>query len=84
MISVTSIALAASGAMLAANAATGGPNYVGIAALIAACASAFGTVVAGVITILRFLRTDEPITPDDVGEAVEAAVAKALKQQDLG
>lgn len=69
-------------AAAAANAASGGPDYVGIAAVIAACASAFGTIIAGVITILRYLSRDEPITPEDVGEAVEKAVDKALKRRD--
>lgn len=76
---MTPLFLAATGAGVVAaagNAAANGPDYVGIAAVIAACASAFGTIVAGIITILRFLKKDDAMTPEDVAEAVREALRR--------
>ncbi|MBV9292597.1 MAG: hypothetical protein JO222_09120, partial [Frankiales bacterium] len=58
--------------------------YVGIAAVIGACATTFGTVVAAVITLLRYLHHEEPMTPEDVGQVVKQAMAdyEAARQQD--
>lgn len=79
MVTITLAAAAgASVVAAAANGVAGGPNYIGIAAVIAAAASAFGTVVAGVITILRYVRRDAPISAEDVA----AAVQKALEARD--
>jgi hypothetical protein len=64
----------AGGIIAAANGAASGPDYVGIAAVIAACASAFGTVIAGIITVLRFLRREEGVTPEEIKQIVEQAV----------
>lgn len=80
MILTLSASWATSGLLAAGSA--GGPDYIGIAAIIAAAASAFGTIIATVITLLRYLNRDEPLTADDLADAVQHAVATELGKRD--
>lgn len=61
----------------AANAANGGPDYIGIAAVITAATGGFATVVMAVLAIIRYLRAGEPPTAEDIGEAVKKAIREA-------
>lgn len=67
----------ASGVLAAANGAAGGPDYIGIAAVITAATGGFATVVMAVLAIIRYLRSGEPPTAEDIGEAVKKAITEA-------
>ena len=57
----------------AANATAGGPDYIGIAAVITAVSGAVGTLVMSYLAIAR-RRTDVPLTPEQMAEAFREAM----------
>lgn len=59
------------------NGAEGGPDYIGIAAVITAATGGFATVVMAVLAIIRYLRAGDPPTAQDIGEAVKKAISEA-------
>lgn len=61
----------------AANAVSGGPDYIGIAAVITAATGGFATVVMAVLAVIRYLRAGDPPTAEDIGEAVKKAIHEA-------
>lgn len=60
--------------------ATGGPDLLGVAAIIGAAASAFGMIVTTVITLLRYLRAGNG-NSDELEDVIDNAVAKALRER---
>lgn len=61
----------------AGNAAAGGPDYIGIAAVITAATGGFATVVMAVLALIRYLKAGDPPTAEDIGEAVKKAISEA-------
>lgn len=57
----------------AANSTAGGPDYIGLAALISAGAGAVGTLVMSYLAVVR-RRNDVPLTPEQMAEAFREAM----------
>lgn len=72
--SVTPLIVVGAGlAAAVANTATGGPDYIGLAALISAAAGAVGTLVMSYLAVTR-RRNDVPLTPEQMAEAFREAM----------
>lgn len=57
----------------AANTVAGGPDYIGIAAVITAASGAVGTLVMSYLALKR-RTTDVPLTPEQMAEAFREAM----------
>jgi hypothetical protein len=63
-------------ATLAANAVSGGPDLIGIAAVITAISGLLGTLVMAYLA-LRRRRDDVPLTPEGIADAVREGLREA-------
>lgn len=66
------------GTMAVANSTGGGPDYLGIAALITAASGALGTLVMAFLAVTR-RRSDVPLTPEQIAAAVKQGLEEGDK-----
>ena len=63
------------------NTATGGPDYIGIAAVISAAAGAVGTLVMAYIALTRRRQETPPMTPEQMADVFRDVIDEKKRRR---